>query len=345
MYFLTNRLHCVKRKAIIFCTLFYISTCLGWAQAGTLSEPASATAWIEAMANALHNDNYSQTFIYENQSGISTIKVLHAKLQGHEYSRIKFLNGPYRDFVKKDNAMIMLHTDTDHEINKAAKELPFTEFSKELSNNLKQFYTFSIRGYDRIAGRPCVKIAVLPKDNFSYGYRLCIDRQSHLMLQIELVNANESILDRFLVTQLKPNLALTTENFPWPKNKTVVRPEKHIATNMKTLTPFPWSVGWLPNEGYKIIYTHTTKSPVNDHPVQYALYSNGLFAFSVYVEKDISHVLSQSTETFGATSAVSRVFKTGKNAYYNITVVGELPLGTAERIAASVQTHNEKGIQ
>lgn len=319
-------------QSLFFCTLIYgIISCSTWAET-----PTTALDWVKRMAKAGHSEDYSQTFIYENQSGISTIKMLHAQLDGHEYERILFLNGLYHEFLRKDSQIISLHNQKKDYPLHAPKSMPFSQTSAQSLAQLQQFYSFKKVSNTRIADRDCIEISVSPKDKFRYGYRLWIDKKTGLMLRVDLLNENQLVLDRFMVTQIQPNLSLTLKDFPWPEKNKEASPLQKPEKNKR----FPWSVSWLPN-GFEVVDTNITQSPVNGENVHYVLYSDGLSAFSVYVEKDTSRILSQSADRFGATSAVSRVFKTGKNAYYNITVIGELPLGSAERIAVSIQPETQ----
>ena len=327
-------------RYLMFFTLSLSMTfCSAWAK-----EPMPALDWVKKMAQTGHNDNYNQTFIYENQSGITTIKMLHAYINGHEYEKILFLNGLDQEFIRKDQQIVSLKQPSKDEPISSPKSLPFSQASEQSLDQLQQLYRFKKIGHTRIAGRDCVEISVIPKDQFRYGYKLWIDTETNLMLRVDLLNENRVILDRFMVTHIQPNASLTLKDFtfkgsPWPeKTKTKLAPTK--ATEQMH---FPWDISWTP-DGFTVIDTSTTKSPINGENVQSILYSDGLSAFSVYVEKDTSRILSQSADKFGATSAVSRVFKAGKNAYYNVTVIGDLPLGAAERIAASIQTEDSRNM-
>ena len=96
-----------------------------------------------------------------------------------------------------------------------------------------------------------------------------------------------------------------------------------------------WESGWIP-PGFKLVGVSQTDSPVSDQKVDSLLFSDGLASFSLFVEKDRSKVLGPSSEQIGATTAVSRLFRQGDD-YYNVTVIGEISSGVAERVAVSVR--------
>lgn len=99
-------------------------------------------------------------------------------------------------------------------------------------------------------------------------------------------------------------------------------------------TSLTWTLGWVP-DGFSRKSYREIVSPVSQKPVDSVLYSNDLAAFSVLVEEEMTRIMSQYSEQYGATAAASMVFRNG-DAYYNVTVIGNIPLDTAERIMVSI---------
>ena len=63
-------------------------------------------------------------------------------------------------------------------------------------------------------------------------------------------------------------------------------------------------------------------------------FSDGLATFSVFVEKSTDASLPEITTTVGGTVVITRRFK---KSGPQITVVGEVPVHTARRVAESVE--------
>ncbi|MCK5892892.1 MAG: MucB/RseB C-terminal domain-containing protein [Endozoicomonadaceae bacterium] len=95
-----------------------------------------------------------------------------------------------------------------------------------------------------------------------------------------------------------------------------------------------WAISWVP-DGFSRKSYREIVSPASQKPVDSVFYSDGTAAFSVLVEEEVTRVMSQYSEKYGTMAAVSMVFRNG-DAYYNVTVVGDIPLDTAERIAVSI---------
>ncbi len=296
------------------------------------------------MLHAMRTENYEQIFIYEDQSGISTVKLIHMKPDKHEYERLVFLDGHEREFLRKDHKIVEVDGFKKHELANIASYIPFEgENFNIIPEKIKKLYLFKIDKNSRMAGRECAKISIIPKDKDRYGFLLWIDRSTHILLRMDLINENNAVLERFMVVKFKPGNALTDKDVLWVKgaaaNKKVnmkIPDQGKLHKAGEKTTIFPWSIDWLP-AGYYHYNTNTVLSPVNNEIfANHILYSDGLSSFSVYVEKDTSGKLSHSVQKFGAYTVAVHVFRIDGKAYYCATLVGELPLATAERIVASI---------
>jgi sigma-E factor negative regulatory protein RseB len=71
------------------------------------------------------------------------------------------------------------------------------------------------------------------------------------------------------------------------------------------------------------------------------LYDDGLARFSVFMEPLHGASVEDARSQLGPTVAVSRRLSTGDGDVM-VTVVGEIPLGTAERVALSMRAAAEQ---
>ena len=311
--------------------------------AATDVSDSSGLAWLKRINEAAETAGYQQIITYGNQTDVSTVQLIRAVINGHEYERLTFLDGPFREILRKDGQVTLLQPEQQE--TGALPRLPSSgNFSDKVLDSLSKYYHITNKGLDRIAGHYCIVVAVTPKDKLRFGYNIWVDKNTGVILRLDLIDEQEKTLDRFLVTKFQPEKKFSVEDFALSTlstDKTVVSHGQPAlqgeADKSASALPdgFPWMI-WHPS-GFEMAGAGSVMSPVSRKPVDHALYSDGLAAFSVYIEQDMSHALGQAERKFGATASVTRVFKNGGNAYYNITVVGELPLGVAERIAASVQ--------
>jgi sigma-E factor negative regulatory protein RseB len=82
------------------------------------------------------------------------------------------------------------------------------------------------------------------------------------------------------------------------------------------------------------------RSPASDEPVACQVYGDGLARFSVFMEPLRGASVEDVRTQLGPTVAVSRRLKTADGDVM-VTVVGEIPPGTAERVALSMRAAAE----
>ncbi|MCY1381442.1 Sigma factor AlgU regulatory protein MucB [compost metagenome] len=86
------------------------------------------------------------------------------------------------------------------------------------------------------------------------------------------------------------------------------------------------------------------RSPASNEQVASLVYFDGLARFSVFVEPLRGVMVEDARSQLGPTAAVSRRLATADGDVM-VTVVGEIPLGTAERIALSIRGIEMQAVQ
>jgi sigma-E factor negative regulatory protein RseB len=194
-------------------------------------------------------------------------------------------------------------------------------------------YALSSQPGARVAGRKTAFIKVTPKDEYRYGYRLWLDRVTGLLLKSELVGDSGRALEQIVYTDIKIPAtipaellepAISGEGYTWYTDNG----SKTTATRDMSSD---WSVGWLP-DGFEMserVLDPTSLSKMPEHLV----YTDGLASVSVFIERQSSATEPiEGHSNMGAMNAYGRV-----HDEYQITVVGEVPSITVERVADSVE--------
>ncbi len=96
-----------------------------------------------------------------------------------------------------------------------------------------------------------------------------------------------------------------------------------------------WRSEWLP-PGFTLTRTLQARSPVSNDQVLCLAYGDGLARFSVFLEPLHGAMVDDARSQLGPTAVVSRRYA-GDDGGTMVTVVGEVPLGTAERVALSMR--------
>lgn len=302
---------------------------LFWLLSGWLALPAHAAEaqdWLKRLAEAERQQSFQGTFIYERNGSFSTHSVWHrVEEDGSNRERLLQLDGPAQEVVKIDGQTQCVSGALADQVSEG-QAWPARHLDAEL---LGGWYDIRVAGQSRVAGRSAVVLALAPKDQHRYGFELHLDRETGLPLKSLLLNEKGQLLERFQFTQLQtvaPEAATVQ-----PSSR--CRPVRFQASDQ--VAEAGWRSDWLP-PGFTLNAAQLRRSPVSDEAVACLMYGDGLARFSVFLEPLQEGVVGDARSQLGPTVAVSRRMAT-ESGDVMVTVVGEIPLGTAERIALSMR--------
>jgi sigma-E factor negative regulatory protein RseB len=199
---------------------------------------------------------------------------------------------------------------------------------------LSALYDMKTVGTSRVAGRPATIVAMTPKDQHRYGIELHLDNETGLPLKSLLLSEKGQLLERFQFTEFD------TADIPGDQ---VLQPSADCkpveAMKAKADTsgkPVPWRSEWTP-PGFELTDSASRMDPAAKVLVSSLMYDDGLSSFSVFIEPVTAAAITDIRTQLGPTVAVSRRLNTPKGDAM-VTVVGEIPMGTAERIALSIRS-------
>jgi sigma-E factor negative regulatory protein RseB len=196
---------------------------------------------------------------------------------------------------------------------------------------LKNWYDLAVIGKSRVAGRQAVIVALTPKDQHRYGFELHLDKETGLPLKSLLLNDKGQLLERFQFTRLNTSEPSEGDLQASAECKAVVQ-DSDKATAVKTT----WHSDWLP-PGFELTSSVARNDPDTKIQVNSLMYDDGLARFSVFLEPLNGATATDTRTQLGPTAAVSRRLTTPQGEMM-VTVVGEIPIGTAERIALSMRS-------
>ena len=185
-----------------------------------------------------------------------------------------------------------------------------------------------------MAGRPAVIVSLTPRDQHRYGFELHLDKETGLPLKSLLLNDKGQLLERFQFTQLDTaDVPSDAELQPGADCK-AVNLESDKASSVKAAQT--WHSDWLP-AGFELVSSSARKDQETKTQVNSLMYDDGLARFSVFLEPLNGATVTDTRTQLGPTVAVSRSLTTPQGGMM-VTVVGEIPVGTAERIALSMRS-------
>ena len=177
-------------------------------------------------------------------------------------------------------------------------------------------------------------VSLKPRDQHRYGFELHLDKETGLPLKSLLLDDKGRLLERFQFTQLDTADVPSEKDLQASNDCKPVNLDSDKASAVKTAQV--WHSDWLP-PGFELTSSTARKDPQTKTQVNSLMYDDGLARFSVFLEPLNGATVTDTRTQLGPTVAVSRRLATAQGDMM-VTVVGEIPVGTAERIALSMRT-------
>ena len=303
-------------------------------------EGAEARGWLDRMARASRSLDYVGTFVYRNGPLIQSMKIIHRADPGGSRERLVALSGAAREVIRDGHRVICILPDAQAVV--ITKRRPFDLYLSALPGpepaagpDVAEHYVLSSGGVERVAGREAAMIGVQPKDRYRYGYLLAADRQTGLLLKSELFGDGGTVLEQIVYTHLElpdsiPDEALEPRisHTGFTRYEAVVPSGAGHGPGARTEE---WEVGWLPG-GFRM--TGESFDPIRPggDPVDHRVYSDGLVSFSIFIERALdAGERHEGRSSVGAVNAFGRIIDG-----FQVSVVGEVPGITVEKVAASI---------
>ncbi len=301
--------------------------------AETPAAPGDALAWLQKIATAAHELNYSGTFIYQYGNHVEASRIVHAVDSSGEHEKLEILDGLPREIIRNnDEVECFLPQSKTVKVEKRIQRKPFPALLPEQLSNLSESYLIKLGGHERIAGFDCQALLLEPKDGLRYGHHLWAETKSGLLLKASMLDEKNDVVEQMTFTQL---------NIGGPIDEEMLKPKYPAKTAGwrydRTGQPEPISIetGWSVRHtlaGFKKIME--TKRMVSGKPVpiSHIVYSDGLAAVSVFVEPLAPGVKPlNGVSKRGALNIYTKPLDD-----YQVTVLGEAPPMTLMEIGNSV---------
>jgi len=290
---------------------------------------------LNKLAQAEQKQSYQGSFVYERNGSFSSHDIWHRVQDGKVSERLLQLDGTAQEIVRVDGKVQCV----SGALASGVSNLP--DAAPRMLDPLKlmSWYDLSVQGKSRVAGRDAVIVSLSPRDQHRYAFELHLDRKTGLPLRSLMLNEKGQLLERFQMT------SLDTDNLPTDAQlhaSAACKPVERVA-NTRTEAVAGWRSDWLP-PGFELINSTVRRDPSRDSAVSSLMYDDGLARFSVFLEPVKEDASADVRTQLGPTSAVSRRLNTPKGKVM-VTVVGEIPLGTAERIALSMRPQDAQARQ
>jgi sigma-E factor negative regulatory protein RseB len=289
--------------------------------------------WLERMNKALTTRNYIGVFTHNQGGRVETLRIIH-RVRGRDVSeRLLSLDGPGREFIRQGDEVTCYFPDKKTVlVERRAPDGPLLGALPALGES--DAHVYEIRGgeRERLLGRTTRVVALKPRDEYRYGYRLWIDEQTSMPLKTQLCGASGEVLEQIVFSNIdlperipdsmfKPQVDAST--YRW------LRADRQLALNS---TPALWEAMKLP-AGFRMQTRSVQALPGSSEPATHLVFTDGVASVSVFVEaRKPDSKPSEGPARVGSSSAFTTVVDG-----HQITAVGEVPPNTVQFIATQVK--------
>lgn len=311
------------KAATTLARLFVLVACgLPVASAWAQSE---AVGLLRSMTGALRTLDYQGSFVYEHNGGIDALRIFHEGGK-NERERLTSLNGPRSEVMREEDLITCTQADGTVAVfpnHSDSRLLPLVPRRLALST----MYEASTGGEDRVAGYRARIVDILPQDGYRYGYRLWLETGSSLPLRVAMMDSGRRVLEQFMFVSIDIHVRPNAGDLLASTSAGSARVPDEVALT----TPPRWRIA-DPPPGFSYVagYRPALAPTQSEHYV----YGDGIANVSVYVEPADSHQVTapDATMSRGALNVYSH-----SDGEWRITVLGDVPRATVQRMARSLQ--------
>jgi sigma-E factor negative regulatory protein RseB len=303
--------------------------------------------WLEKMNDALESRNYDGTFFHLSGGRIETMRIVHRVRAGRVMERLQSLDGPGREFVRNNDELTCYLPDQHTILVEPRPDRgPFLGSLPRFGADTSEYYRLEALPDARILGRNAHVIAVNPKDQFRFGYRLWLDEKTAMPLKTQLCDSHGEILEQILFARLDmPDNIADSELAPAVKTDGM----RWVRQGPALDVPSPALAGFRASElppGFKLTVEGAQTIGGATAPASHLVYSDGLATVSVFIEaqppagaaeNDVAASSADGAPMQGLAKVGSGYAFSTVVQGHQVTAVGEVPAQTVEFIAHSVK--------
>jgi sigma-E factor negative regulatory protein RseB len=296
---------------------------------GAQAQSPETVGWLRKIHDATQKLSYTGTFVYQNGGRSETSRITRYVDASGDIEKLEVMDGVPREIVRtKDTVRCYLPGSRLLKVDRRT-ERDFPALLPDRIGALARHYDISLGETRRVAGYDCQAVVLTPRDNLRYGYRLYADTASGMLLRAVTFDAGGEQVEQFTFTQLSIG-GVTRDKVrsrhaaarAWRVEDTEAAPARLAGWSLSSELP-----------GFQKVIELKRRLGESRSAGQ-VVYSDGLAAVSVFIEslEGRSDPVRTGLASMGAIHIYTR-----EVANHMVTVVGETPAASVQRIANAVE--------
>lgn len=321
---------------------FVVATSLLLTGFSASAENLDAQSWLKRIQSAAQKLNYTGTFVYQQGSQMRTSRITHLLEGRNEIEKLEVLDGKPREYIRNNDEVICYVPEAKTLlVEKRVTNDVFPAILAASPADISESYKVRLDTVGRVAGRDCQAIALEPKDNMRYGYRLWADKATGLLLRAQTLDEKQNVIEQIAFTQISIGGVDRVRVRPTFGDTAGWRVENAV---MSQANLSGWSVKSLPpgfrkiREVKRMVSDAATQASTGGAPgqlvqreVSHLVFSDGLAAISVFIEPG-SQSRTEGSIQQGALNIVGK-----RHGDFWLTIVGEVPSAAIRQVANSIE--------
>lgn len=285
--------------------------------------------WLERVQAAPMRTNYTGVFVYQQGQSVQSSRITHLAVGGSSRERLEMLDGQPREFIRNnDEVRCLLPESRTVRVERSVQHETFPALIQSSAREIAEFYAVRRTGSERVAGRECDVLELVPRDTMRYGYRFWADRATGLPLKAQTINEKGEIVEQIAFSEIRIGGGIDRALLRSRWNTEGWKVESTVAsstplTDWRIVSPVP---------GFKKV--REMRRTLAGHPeVGQVVFSDGLAAVSIFIEPlREGRVMQEGIASKGAINMISRRY-----GDHWLTVLGEVPASSIQQFANAVE--------
>jgi sigma-E factor negative regulatory protein RseB len=302
---------------------------LGFACHAQAAQP-DPLVWLTRAAQAAREATYEGVYVHVNGDRTSTVRIAHVNQNAEEHERIEPLDGAGLEIVRRNEERFCRFPDAKTvRLDPRVTNRFFPGILAASAETITASYDVTLGATERVLNYECQWIKLDPRDDLRFAQRVCAEIATGLILRAKVLNLQKQVIEQYTFTELRVGAARSdlkaifkARSRQWQIDG---QPRDETATA---------ETGWAPTRlppGFRKVAEMKRTLPGRPSPVAQIVLTDGVASLSVFVEPAAPARKAESASEDGTTS-----FYSWPEGDQLVSVLGEVPLGTAQLVARSV---------